>query len=225
MAQDRKSGRAGRSAVQQGIREALAAGDMVPGQRLVEQELSDGFGVTRSSVREALQELAAEGLVELVPNRGARVRVVSVEDAVLITECRAALEVLCARRAAVHATAEDRTALLDVGERMRAAVAEGDLDTYSALNRRLHERVAAASGQTVAESLLDRLSAQMVRHQFRLAARAGRPARSLPQHLAIIDAVVAGDPDAAQEATRAHLDSVLEELRATADGAASSVLG
>ncbi|WP_328472887.1 GntR family transcriptional regulator [Streptomyces sp. NBC_00448] len=225
MAQDRKSGRAGRSAVRRGIREALAAGDMVPGQRLVEQELSDGFGVTRSSVREALQELAAEGLVELVPNRGARVRVVSVEDAVLITECRAVLEVLCARRAAVHATAEDRKALLDVGERMRAAVAEGALDTYSALNRRLHERVAAASGQTVAESLLDRLNAQMVRHQFRLAARAGRPAKSLPQHLAIIDAVVAGDPDAAQQATRAHLDSVLEELRATADGAASSVVG
>ncbi|BBB01289.1 putative transcriptional regulator [Actinacidiphila reveromycinica] len=223
MAQDRKSGRAGRSAVQQGVRQALAAGDMVPGQRLVEQELSDGFGVTRSSVREALQELAAEGLVELVPNRGARVRVVSIEDAVLITECRSALEVLCARRAAVHATDDDRQALGGIGEGMRAAVAEGALDTYSALNRRLHERVAAASGQTVAESLLDRLNAQMVRHQFRLAARAGRPAQSLPQHLAIIDAIVAGDPDAAEKATRAHLDSVLEQVRATAGGAPSLV--
>ncbi|WP_335984070.1 MULTISPECIES: GntR family transcriptional regulator [Streptomycetaceae] len=217
MAQDRKSGRAGRSAVQQGIRQALAAGDMVPGQRLVEQELSDGFGVTRSSVREALQELAAEGLVELVPNRGARVRVVSVEDAVLITECRSALEVLCARRAAVHATDDQRRALEEIGERMRAAVAEGALDTYSALNRRLHDLVAAASGQTVAESLLDRLNGQMVRHQFRLAARAGRPAQSLPQHLAIIEAVAGGDADAAEKATRAHLDSVLAQLRATAD--------
>lgn len=217
VAQDRKSGQAGRSAVQLGIRRALAAGDMVPGQRLVEQELSDTFHVTRSSVREALQELAAEGLVELIPHRGARVRVISVEDAVLITECRAALEALCARRAATRATAEDHTTLREIGDAMREAVDQGELDTYSALNRRLHELVAKVSGQHVAESLLDRLNAQMVRFQFRLASRPGRPAQSLPQHLAIIDAVVSGDPAAAEKAARSHLDSVIDQLRATTE--------
>ena len=215
MAQDRKSGQAGRTTVQQGIRQALASGDMVPGQRLVEQELSETFQVTRSSVREALQELAAEGLVELIPHRGARVRVISVEDAVQITECRAALEGLCARRAATRATDEDRAELRGIGDAMREAVDRGELDAYSALNRRLHERVARVSGQEVAESLLGRLNAQMVRYQFRLAARPGRPAQSLPQHLAIIDAVVSGDPDAAQRAAQAHLDSVIAQLRAT----------
>jgi DNA-binding GntR family transcriptional regulator len=213
--QDRKSGQAGRSAVQTGIRQALAAGDMVPGQRLVEQELSDTFHVTRSSVREALQELAAEGLVELIPHRGARVRVISVEDAVQITECRAALEGLCARRAATRATAEDHATLREIGQSMREAVAQGELEAYSALNRRLHDLVARVSGQAVAESLLDRLNAQMVRFQFRLASRPGRPAQSLPQHLAIIDAVVSGDPAAAEQAARAHLDSVIEQLLAT----------
>jgi DNA-binding GntR family transcriptional regulator len=217
VAQDRKSGQAGRSAVQSGIRQALAAGDMVPGQRLVEQELSDTFQVTRSSVREALQELAAEGLVELIPHRGARVRVISVEDAVQITECRAALEGLCARRAATRATAEDRATLRELGNAMREAVVQGELETYSALNRRLHELVARMSGQEVAESLLDRLNAQMVRYQFRLASRPGRPAQSLPQHLSIIDAVVSGDPAAAEAAARSHLDSVIDQLRATRD--------
>lgn len=67
MTSDQVTGRTGRSAVSSGIREALAAGDMVPGQRLVEQELSEIFRATRSSVREALQDLAAEGLVELIP--------------------------------------------------------------------------------------------------------------------------------------------------------------
>ncbi len=215
VAEDRKSGQEGRGAVQRGIRQALAAGDMVPGQRLVEQELSETFQVTRSSVREALQELAAEGLVELVPHRGARVRVISVEDAVQITECRAALEGLCAGRAATRATDQDRAALLGIGDAMREAVAQGELQTYSALNRRLHETVARVSGQEVAESLLERLNAQMVRYQFRLASRPGRPAQSLPQHLAIIEAVVSGDPAAAERAARAHIDSVIEQLRAT----------
>ncbi|MGW0828944.1 GntR family transcriptional regulator [Streptomyces prunicolor] len=224
MAQNRKSGQAGRSVVQQHIRQALAAGDMVPGQRLVEQELSDALLVSRSSVREVLQELAAEGLVELIPHRGARVRVISVEDAVLITECRAALEGVCARRAATRATPDDHVTLREIGGAMREAVAQGELETYSALNRRLHATVARLSGQHVAESLLDRLNGQMVRYQFRLASRPGRPSQSLPQHLAIIDAVVSGDPASAEKAARAHLDSVIEQLRAT-NGPAASVIG
>ncbi|MBL1286371.1 GntR family transcriptional regulator [Streptomyces sp. For3] len=209
------TGRTGRSAVSSGIREALAAGDMVPGQRLVEQELSEVFRATRSSVREALQDLAAEGLVELIPRRGARVRVISVEEAIQITECRALLEGLCARRAAQYASDEVRRELKEIGSAMTRAVEDGDPDAYSVLNRRLHECVGEVSDQKVAQALLERMNGQMVRYQFRLALRPGRPAQSLPQHLAIIEAVVAGDPDAAEAAARAHVESVVEALRET----------
>ncbi|MGW1318484.1 GntR family transcriptional regulator [Streptomyces sp. NPDC002426] len=209
------TGRTGRSAVSSGIREALAAGDMVPGQRLVEQELSEVFRATRSSVREALQDLAAEGLVELIPRRGARVRVISVEEAIQITECRALLEGLCARRAAQYASDKVRQELKEIGSAMTRAVEDGDPDAYSVLNRRLHECVGEVSDQKVAQALLERMNGQMVRYQFRLALRPGRPAQSLPQHLAIIEAVVAGDPDAAEAAARAHVESVVEALRET----------
>ncbi|MGW0792487.1 GntR family transcriptional regulator [Streptomyces sp. NPDC002911] len=215
MASNQVTGRTGRSTVSSGIREALAAGDMVPGQRLVEQELSEVFRATRSSVREALQDLAAEGLVELIPRRGARVRVISVEEAIQITECRALLEGLCARRAAEHASDEVRQELKGIGSAMSRAVADGDPDAYSVLNRRLHECIGEVSDQKVAQALLERMNGQMVRYQFRLALRPGRPAQSLPQHLAIIDAVVAGDPDAAEAAARAHVESVITALRET----------
>ncbi|MFF5563057.1 GntR family transcriptional regulator [Streptomyces sp. NPDC012623] len=217
MGQKQVTGLAGRSVVGAGIRAALAAGDMVPGQRLIEQELSESFGATRSAAREALQDLAAEGLVELIPRRGARIRVIPVEEAVQITECRASLEGLCARRAAERATELHHEQLLEIGAAMRAAVAGGELDTYSGLNRRLHDLVAEVGGQEVAKALLERLNGQMVRYQFRLALRPGRPTRSLPQHLAIIDAIVAGDPEAAEAAAKAHLASVIEELGATPD--------
>ncbi|GHJ36735.1 GntR family transcriptional regulator [Streptomyces sp. TS71-3] len=215
MADNRLTGQAGRRVVSTAIRQALSSGDMVPGQRLVEQELSDSLSVTRSSVREALQDLAADGLVELVPRRGARVRVISVEEAILITECRAALEGLCARRAARLATPEDRRTLTAIGNRMRESVAQGDLSAYSALNRQLHAAIAEMSGQTVADGLLERLKGQMVRYQFRLALRPGRPSQSLPQHLAIIEAITTGDAEAAEAAIREHLDSVIRELDAT----------
>lgn len=208
-------GAAARLHVSTHIRQALWTGDLLPGQRLIVQDLADQLGVTRSSVREALFDLASDDLVELVPNRGASVRVVSVEEAIQITECRSVLERLCARKAAEHADEAQRAELTELGTQLRAAVAEQDIQTYSALNRKLHDLIIEFSGQAIAKRQLERLNVQMVRFQFRLALRSGRPQESLPQLLSIIDAVTAGDPDAADAATEAQLASVIEQLRMT----------
>lgn len=195
------------------LRQAILAGDMAPGQRLVEVELAETLGVTRASVRAALVELTAEGLVERIPNRGARIRVVSLDEAVAITECRMVLEGLCAAKAAERASQAQVDALTGTAERMRRAVRDGEPLKYSALNRELHRSVAEASGQTVAADLLERLRAQIVRHQFRLSLRSGRPQRSLGEHLAIVAAIADRDPDAAEAAARTHLRSVIDALR------------
>lgn len=210
-----REGEPGRQAAISALRSAIVAGDMAPGQRLVEPELAEMFGVTRASVRAALIELASDGLVERIRNRGARVRVVTVAEAVAITECRMVLEGLCAAKAAELATADQVGALRALGDQMRAAVADGEPLKYSALNRELHQRVLDIAGQQVAADLLERLRGQIVRHQFRLALRPGRPQVSLLEHLAIIDAVAAHDPAAAEAAARAHLRSVIDALRAS----------
>ncbi|MGW5331270.1 GntR family transcriptional regulator [Streptomyces bauhiniae] len=214
---DKLTGAAGRQHVADAIRRALRSGDLVPGQRLVENDLVESYGATRGAVREALQDLAAEEILEIIPRRGARVRTVSVEEAIQITECRSALEQLCAAKAAERASEAQRTELNRIGAQMRQAVSGGAWDAYSALNQRLHELVVEASGQEVARRHLDRLNGPMVRFQFRLALRPGRPAQSLPQHLAIIDAIVDGDSAAAATAAAAHLGDVIRQLRSSAD--------
>jgi DNA-binding GntR family transcriptional regulator len=196
------------------LRRAILTGDVAPGQRLVEEELAGRLHVTRASLRAALIDLTADGLVERVPNKGARVRVVSTEEAVAITECRMALEALCAVKAAEHATDRQLGRLRDIGDRLRRCVTDDDPLKYSEANQELHRTVRIISGQTVAVALLDRLNAQLVRHQFQLALRPGRPAESLGEHLAIIDAITRRDPDAADKATRQHLSSVITALRA-----------
>jgi DNA-binding GntR family transcriptional regulator len=198
------------------LRQAILNGDFSPGQRLVEEELASMLGVTRASLRAALIDLTAEGLVERVPNRGARVRVVSPEEAVAITECRMALEALCAGKAAEHVTADEAAGLRELGAAMSQAVAELDPVKYSRLNRELHRRVGVISRQEVAVGLLERLHAQLVRHQFHLAFRPGRPEESLNEHLAIIDAIVTHRPDAAEQAIRRHLGGVIDALRRAA---------
>src|ERR1700740_3589913 len=94
-----RAGDAARAHALATLRQAILSGDFTPGQRLVEEELAGTLGVTRQSLRAALLDLTAEGLVERIPNRGARVRVVSTEEAVAITECRMALEALWAVKA------------------------------------------------------------------------------------------------------------------------------
>lgn len=194
------------------IRAAIADGEFVPNQRLVEADLSERFGASRTNVRTALVQLASEGLVERVQNRGARVRAVSLAEAVEITEVRMALEGLCAAKAAERLTDADRDHLREIGAAMRAAVASGDLLGYSELNRRLHGLVLELSGQATAGGILDRLRGQNVRHQFQLAMHPGRPAISLPQHLEIIEALCASDAERAEAAMRGHIRSVIATL-------------
>jgi len=195
------------------LRQAILRGEMSPAQRLVENELAEQFGVTRASVRAALIDLAAEGLVERIPNRGSRVRLVTVEEAVAITECRMVLEGLCAAKAAVEATDDQLTELADLGTAMSKAVTDGEPMTYSGLNQELHAKIRQFSGQQVAGELLDRLNAQLVRHRFQLALRPGRPQQSVNEHLAMIEAIRSRDPQAADAAARAHLASVIDALR------------
>jgi DNA-binding GntR family transcriptional regulator len=203
----------GRADVAAAIREAIARGDFAPNQRLVEADLSEQFGVSRGGVRAALFELTNEGLVERIQHRGARVRAVTLDEAIEISEVRMAVEGLCAAKAAERVTDEEIAELRALGADMRTAVADGHVLTYSNLNKTLHQRIVEISGQDTAAAVLRRLRAQNVRHQFRLSLVPGRPNVSLSEHLAIVDGVCARDPEAAEQAARAHLVSVIEALR------------
>jgi DNA-binding GntR family transcriptional regulator len=194
------------------VRTAIHEGEFAPNQRLVEADLSVQFGASRAAVRTALVQLAAEGLVERVQNRGARVRAVSLDEAIEISEVRMAVEGLCAAKAAERATDDDLEVLRQIGEDMQGAVDRGDVFGYSELNRRLHATVRAVGAQKVAGDVLERLRGQNVRHQFRLALLPGRASVSLPQHLEIIEAIRARDAARAEAAMRAHLASVIETL-------------
>jgi DNA-binding GntR family transcriptional regulator len=208
---------AGRQLAHARLRRAITDGELVPGQRLVESDLVAMLGVNRNGVRLALDALVAEGLVERIPNRGARVRTVSAEEAVAITECRMALEGLIAAKAATAATDDEIAGLRSHVEAMREAVDGGELVKYSALIQQLHQMIREAARQPTAAELIERLQAQIVRHQFQLSLRPGRPRVSLAGLTAVVDAVAARDPERAEAAVRAHLRTVIEALGEQAD--------
>jgi DNA-binding GntR family transcriptional regulator len=203
------------------IRGAILDGSFAPRQRLIEADLCERFGASRFQVRSALQDLAAQGLVEFQRNRGARVRDVSLDEAIEITEVRMLLEGHEAARAAERVTRAQAAALRQIAKDMRTAVQSGELMRYSELNVQLHATLREISGHPIAAQLLEQLRSLTVRHQFTLSLVPGRSAVSLPQHEAIVEAVVAHDPVAAEQAMHEHLRSVIEAFRAFASASAS----
>jgi DNA-binding GntR family transcriptional regulator len=195
------------------VRDDILEGAFPPGERLIELQLTERYGVGRAAIRAALVELEVEGLVQREANRGATVRRISVAEAVEISEARGVLEGLVARLAAERATQAERAALSGLIDEMTEAVAQDDRLRYSKLNRTLHATLRRIARHRVADDLVANLRNRAAHHQFRLALVPGRAPESLAQHRAIVAAVIAGDAAAAERAMRDHLASVVDVLR------------
>jgi DNA-binding GntR family transcriptional regulator len=211
------------------LREAIVRGDLAPDARLVESEVSTNFEMSRGAVRTALIRLEQEGLVVREPHRGARVRKVSDAEAVEILQARAVLEGLAVRLTAERIDEAGIARLQAHLERHRELLELGDLLGASDANAELHAALLELSGHGTARRLIRALNSQTVRHQYRTILIPGRPAASVAEHTAIVEAVVAGRPDEAEAAMRSHLFSVARAVQGATlpggiDNAARGVL-
>jgi DNA-binding GntR family transcriptional regulator len=199
------------------LRRAILEGELLPNERLVEHDLVQRFEIGRAAIRTALARLEQDGIVEREPFRGARVRLISIAEAIEILEARSVLEGLAVRSAALKATAKDVKALRAILKRMQERFKAGDLLGGSEVNTELHKTLLEIAKHSTATRLIEGLQAQNVRHQFRTILVPGRATHSLEEHRAIVEAVAAHDADAAEHSMRLHLSHVLEALRQTAN--------
>jgi DNA-binding GntR family transcriptional regulator len=195
------------------LREAIVRGDIAPEARLVESEISANFKMSRGAVRTALIRLEEEGLVVREPHRGARVRKVSDDEAVEILQARAVLEGLAVRLTAERIDDAGATRLRALLERHRGLLEGGDLLGASDANADLHAALLELSGHGTARRLIRALNSQTVRYQYRTILIPGRPAASVAEHTAIVEAVVAGRADEAEAAMRSHLFNVAQAVQ------------
>jgi DNA-binding GntR family transcriptional regulator len=189
-----------------GLRNGILSGRFAPGQRLIEADLTREFGVSRGPLREAFRRLSAEGLIELVPNRGALVRRLSFRETVELFQIRTELECLAARRAAEN-----------IGERCVRETFEADVapiwseearlsvTAYLDENRRFHDAVIAASGNSQLAVISRQLQLPFIMSQFSNTLSAGILCESVNEHRAIAAAILSGDPALAARAMRRHL--------------------
>ncbi len=189
------------------ILEAIDGGVYRPGDRLVESELADRFGVSRTPVREALQRLETQSMLA----RDGRSLIVASLDHNQLAELyvvRAELEGLAAKLAARHATPEEVKVLRDMVVEDRAHI--GNPQALSRANRRFHKQIHLASHNRYLVQQLDLVHRSMALLASTSLAAEGRGETALAEHKAIVDAIGAGDGDGAQTALRAHISKAFE---------------
>jgi DNA-binding GntR family transcriptional regulator len=189
------------------ILEAIEGGIYRPGDRLVEAELAERFGVSRTPVREALQRLETQSMLA----RDGRSLIVASLDHNQLAELyvvRAELEGLAARLAARHATPEEVHVLADMVAADRALV--GDPKALSRANRRFHKQIHLASHNRYLVQQLDLVHRSMALLATTSLAAEGRGETALAEHEAIVRAIGAGDGEAAEAALKAHISKAFE---------------
>ncbi|MEZ4701502.1 MAG: GntR family transcriptional regulator [Rhodothermales bacterium] len=194
------------------LRDAITRGDLPPGTPLAENTLSAEMNISRTPVREALQQLAQEGLVQVIPGRAVTVAAPSMEEVMNVVHMRALLEPEVSRLAALSASAQDIAAMQDAVVAMAEAADAGDRARWSQADTRYHETLCGACKNT----LLGRLAMQMRnRIHYMINDPQTAPTRvrtCTDEHQLIIDAIARRDADAAEAATREHIGKLRKSL-------------
>jgi DNA-binding GntR family transcriptional regulator len=195
------------------IKKAILTFALKPGDALVEAELSKQLSVSKTPIRDALSRLEKEGLVSKVAYTGTTVSEIDSQLVADLFELRAVLEGLAARKAALNFTPQDAAAAQTNLAEHKAALASGDLTRASELNRQFHALILRNAPSPRLHTFLGNLDDHLQRFRVLSNYQRGPHSKSVAEHQQILTAIQANDADGAEKAMRAHLMSVVADLK------------
>lgn len=199
------------------LRKAILTGELKPGERLMEIHLANQLGVSRTPIREAIRKLELEGLVIMIPRRGAEVAQITEKSLKDVLEVRRALDALCAELACDRITEEKTERLKNACEKFEKETVTGDATTMAEADVELHDIIVEATGNQRLVQLINNLSEQMYRYRFEYIKDENQHNRLVEEHRMIYESIVHRDKEAAAQAARVHIDnqekSIIRQIR------------
>lgn len=189
------------------LRQAILKGELAPGERLLEVQLADKLGVSRTPVREAIHKLAQEGLVVLIPRKGAEVASISEKSLRDVLEVRLALETLAVRLACERITEADLAVLQQECDAFRKSVERDELLDITQRDEAFHDVIYNSTYNNRLITMINNLREQMYRYRMEYIKERDMRETLVREHLEIMNAIRAGDSEAAQDAIRRHIDN------------------
>lgn len=189
------------------LRQAILTGELKPGERLMEIRLADKLGVSRTPVREALRRLELEGLVTMVPRRGAQVAQITEKSMSDVLEVRRALDALCAELACDRIDAAGLASLNKACNVFEESVREGDAKKIAQADVVLHDIIVHATGNQRLIQLVNNLSEQMYRYRFEYIKDKRQHETLMKEHRIIYQSIAHKDKETAAAAAKTHIDN------------------
>ncbi|MBQ7933218.1 MAG: GntR family transcriptional regulator [Lachnospiraceae bacterium] len=199
------------------LRQAILTGDLKPGERLMEIHLANRLGVSRTPIREAIRKLELEGLVIMIPRRGAEVAQITEKSMNDVLEVRRSMDALCIELACERISEEEVVALKKACDEFEQAVETGDIKIIAQADVALHDIIVRATGNMRLVQLINNLSEQMYRYRFEYIKDSSQHARLVEEHRMIYDSIVRKDKETASRVAKLHIDnqkkSIIDQLR------------
>ena len=200
------------------LRRAILLEELKAGERLTEIRLADRLGVSRTPIREAMRKLELEGLVVMVPRRGAVVAKISEKNLRDVLEIRRVLDMLCARLACERMSEEAKEKLNTACQDFEEAVKSGDLRDVAQKDVALHNIIIEATGNLTLQQMLDNLAEQMYRYRVKYLKDDSQYQTLSREHRAICKSIMSGDQETAVRLAKEHIDNqetaIIRQLRA-----------
>ncbi len=189
------------------LRQAILTGELKPGERLMEIHLANRLGVSRTPIREAIRKLELEGLVTMIPRRGAEVAQITEKSMKDVLEVRRTLDALSAELACERISPEEEEALQKACQAFEDAVKTKDTKAIAKADVAIHDIIAAATGNQRLIQLINNLAEQMYRYRFEYIKDATQHERIIQEHRIIYESIVKKDKEAASEMAKTHIDN------------------
>ena len=203
--------------VYQALKTEIIKGSLRPGTKLLEGKIAKQMKVSRTPIREALRELAAEGFVKISPNQGVVVSNASVEDVQEVLQIRGVLEGLAARLATKMINEEEIKELEKYQKRMGYYTNKDDVLAFSEMDAEFHELILNICGNNRLIQIRKNLSDQAHRYRIRSLSVPGRLKYSLKEHQEIVEALKKKNPEQADRLSQKHIENVLANILAHKD--------
>ncbi len=194
-----------REMVYEELKLQILTGGIVPGTRMMEVELAEEMGVSRTPIREAIRKLEKEGLVTIEPRRGAYASRISTEDMVEILEVRQDLEGLAAFFAATRMSKENLEELKSIAEKYNKAVEEGNMQDMIRFDTMFHRKIVDSCNNKILVHMVEQLQEMVLRFRYIYYDNFRRAEHMPAEHRAILEAIADGDEEKAREAADVHI--------------------
>ena len=206
-----------RDVVFESLRKAIVEGSLKPGQRLMEVQLAEQLGVSRTPVREAIRKLELEGFVIMLPRKGAYVADMSVKDIIDVLEVRSALEGLAANLAAERMDEEEIKELKKISESLNEAMETGNLDEILKKDVEFHQCIFEAAGNKKLTQMINSLWEQVYRFRAGYMSDNNAMKGIKEEHALLIEAIVSGDRNRASKCAKDHIERAEQYMIDKAD--------